>query len=171
MCGLDLGCIDVCYLMNAVHLVTFHDLKPALQLRDHLVSYGVMTQINDESVTEKYWFMSEPLAAIHLEVDEADYGKAVNYLKELKERGESPSGMVLCPECDSARVEFPQFSRKFFTPRLGSVLLALKLLPRSFYCLDCHYTWPESEVIEPKRDLLGWPCNSKLWHGEEMLRK
>jgi len=157
--------------MKAVHLVTFHEMKPALLLRDRLVSSGVLAQINDESVTEKYWFMSEPLAAIHVEVDETDYDKAVEYLKELKQGGESPSGMVQCPECESARVEYPQFSRKFFTPRLGSVLLALKLLPRSYYCLDCHYTWPESEEIEPKRDLLGWPYKSKLWHTEEVLRK
>jgi hypothetical protein len=152
--------------MNAIPLVTFHDLKPALQLRERLQAAGIEAEINDESTMEKYWFMSEPLAAVHLEVSEADYDTAAGMLKEMGKTEGLISGAVQCPECDSMRVEYPQFSRKFFTPRLGSVLLAMKLLPRAFYCLDCHYTWPAAEPIEPKVDMLGWRCDSKLWHPE-----
>lgn len=152
--------------MNTIPLVTFHDLKPALQLRERLQAADIEAKINDESMMEKYWFMSEPLAAVHLEVPEVDYDKAAGMLKEMTKAEGLISGAVQCPECDSTRVEYPQFSRKFFTPRLGSVLLALRFLPRAFYCLDCHYTWPTAEVIEPKRDILGWRCDSKLWHPE-----
>jgi hypothetical protein len=152
--------------MNTIPLVTFHDLKPALQLRDWLQRAGIEAQINDESNMEKYWFMSEPLAAVHVEVLADDYDAAVGMLRDRSCAEGMISGAVQCPECASTRVEYPQFSRKFFTPRLGSVLLAMKLLPRAFYCLDCHYTWPAAEPIEPKRDLLGWRCDSKLWHPE-----
>jgi hypothetical protein len=152
--------------MNTIPLVTFHDLRPALLLRERLEAAGIAAEINDESAMEKYWFMSEPLASVHLEVFEADYDKAAGMLREMTKAEGLISGAVQCPECDSTRVEYPQFSRKFFTPRLGSVLLALRFLPRAFYCLDCHYTWPAAEPIEPKVDVLGWRCDSRLWHPE-----
>lgn len=152
--------------MNAMPLVTFHELKPALQLRDRLNSAGLGARINDESITEKYWFMSEPLAAIHVEVDELEYDRARGLLADLSQKEGRISGAVQCPECDSTRVEYPQFSRKFFIPRLASVLLALKILPRHFYCLDCHYMWPLAEELSPKLDILGWRYDSKMWHPE-----
>jgi len=74
---------------------------------------------------------------------------------------------VVCPQCQSSRVEYPQFTRKFFTPRLGSLLCAIGMLRRGYYCCDCQFTWPAEARIEPERDDLGWPAKSKLWHPEQ----
>ena len=41
-----------------------------------------------------------------------------------------------------AALEYPQLTRKFLTPWLASVLFALKIFPKEFYCQDCHFTWP-----------------------------
>ena len=152
--------------MNTVPLVSFNELEPAQLFRDRLSRAGIEAQITDESNTERYWFMSEPLAAIHVEVPEADFIKASQIAKTLAQLEGTLEGAVHCPECDSTRVEYPQTSRKFYTPRFSSLLMALHVIPREYYCLDCHYTWPPVAAKEPELDLLGWPKNSKLWHPE-----
>src|ERR1700682_1534786 len=48
---------------------------------------------------------------------------------------------IRCPQCKSPRVEYPQLTRKFLTPWLASILFALKIFPKEFYCQDCHFTW------------------------------
>ena len=32
-------------------------------------------------------------------------------------------------------------TRKALTPALASVLFAIKIFPKEFYCEDCHFTW------------------------------
>lgn len=46
------------------------------------------------------------------------------------------------------------------------VFMAMRILPRKFYCFDCHYTWPTVTWLYRKRDILGWPLDSRLWHPE-----
>jgi hypothetical protein len=157
--------------MKTVPIVSFNEIEPAQKFRDRLLRAGIETKITDETKTEKYWLMSEPLAAIHLEVAETDFQKVAALIRSLGQLEGCVAGAVQCPECASTRVEYPQISRKFYAPRLSSVLLALKILPREFYCLECHYTWPAvASTAEPESDLLGWPRDSKLWHPENTLK-
>ena len=69
--------------------------------------------------------------------------------------------MIRCPQCGSSNIEYPQMTRKFLTPALVAVLCALKIIPKEFYCQDCHYTWSNEE----ERTI------GRLWHrffpGEE----
>ena len=152
--------------MNTVPLATFNELEPAQKLRDRLQRAGIPAIINDESKLERFWFMSEPLASIHLEVPQPKYLEARRLVEEWDKSEGVLHSAVRCPECASSRVEFPQMTRKFSTPALGSVLMALRVVKREFYCLDCHYTWPLSVALKPKLDVLGWPSDSKLWHPE-----
>jgi hypothetical protein len=153
--------------MKTVLLATFHELESARQLRGRLQQAGIQSVIHDESKLERFWFMSEPLAAFHLEVGRQDFAKARRLMEDWHESDGILQGAVRCPECNSARVEFPQVPRKFITPGLGSLLLALKILPREFYCFDCQYTWPLAVPVTRKRDILGWPYDSRLWHPEQ----
>jgi len=54
-------------------VATFNALSPALVLCQQLQEAGINAVIHDESVLERFWFMSEPLAAIHVEVRQPDY--------------------------------------------------------------------------------------------------
>ena len=152
--------------MKTVPLATFNELVPARSLQGRLEQAGIPALIHDESKLERFWFMSEPLAAVHLEVAQPDYLRARQLAEELNQREHLLKDAVRCLECQSTRVEFPQLSRKFVMPRLASVFMALGLVPREFYCLDCHYTWPTVMPVEPKRDRLGWSYESKHWHPE-----
>jgi len=153
--------------MKTLPVATFNELGPAEELRKQFLEAGVPTLLHDESKLERFWFMSEPLAAIHVEVPQPDYLRAKHLLSEWEKVNEAMRAVVRCPECQSSSVEFPQITRKFFTPALCQlVLMALHITPRQYYCLDCHFSWPKVPRVEPELDLLGFPLHSKFWHPE-----
>lgn len=158
--------------MKTVPLATFNARAPAHDLQQRLRAAGFQAVIEDESKLERFWFMSEPLAAIHVRVNKADYLAAQRWLDQLNTADATLTQAVRCPECGSRRVEFPQITRKFFMPIAEAVLMALHLLPRKFYCPDCYCTWPKQPPAEPEpeRDELGWPRQSGLWHPEKARR-
>ena len=118
--------------------------------------------IHDESKLERFWFMSEPLAAVHVEVAQADYLKARRLMEEWEKTTELMKTAVRCPDCRSSRIEFPQITRKFFMPVVETFFMAIHLMPREFYCEDCHYTWPKVKPAEPELDILNWPVHSHM---------
>jgi hypothetical protein len=158
--------------MKTLPVATFNVLAPAVQLRTQFEQVGIHAVIHDESKLERFWFMSEPLAAVHIEVSQPDYLKARTMLGEWEKSSDLMRTAVRCPECQSSRVEFPQATRKFATPALAHMLMiALHLVPREYYCMDCHFTWLKTPKIEPELDVLGWPMNSKLWHPERFRKQ
>ena len=68
--------------MKAVPVATFNETGPAQQLRDRLQRAGIQTRVNDESKLERFWFMSEPLAAFHVEVHQSDFLNARRLIHE-----------------------------------------------------------------------------------------
>jgi hypothetical protein len=147
--------------MNMVTEVTFNTPEDAEPLKKRLESAGIRAEIHDERKLQKYWFMSEPLAGVHLRVDRSQYESASRLLHDWDAAEGALKDAVHCPACNSSRVEFPQFTRKFVSPGFYAVLCALHLFERKFYCEDCHFTWPVRPKIEPPTDLLGWPVKEK----------
>lgn len=152
--------------MKTVPLVTFNDLEPAQQLRDRLQQAGIPAIIHDESKLERFGFMSKPLAAIHVEVPDANYLTAQHFYEVLDPSEGLVQRAIRCPECHSSRVEYPQLTRKFVTPALVGLFMALRIVPREFYCLDCQFTWPAVTPVQRKFDLLNFPLDARIWPGE-----
>ena len=154
--------------MKTVPLATFNELEPAQTLQQRLQQAGIPATIHDESKLERFWFMSAPLAAIHIEVAQPQYLEA----RQLIALWDTEQGMlqnaVRCPDCRSSRIEFPQVTRKFMTPALLRVFMSLRVIPQEYYCLDCQFTWPIKPPAERKLDILGFPEDSKFWHPEKM---
>lgn len=152
--------------MSTVPLATFHELQPAQTLQQRLQQAGIPATIHDESKLERFWFMSSPLAAVHVEVPQPQYLEA-RQLIELWDTADSVLRYaVRCPDCGSSRIEFPQLTRKFVTPALLRVFMSLHVIPQEFYCLDCHFTWPITPPVERKLDILGFPADSRFFHPE-----
>lgn len=156
--------------MKRVPVATFNELAPARRLQQRLAQAGFASFLRDESKLERLWFLSEPLAAIHVEVPQPDYLAARQVIQQWDATDGVLSEAVRCPDCGSARVEYPQITRKFLTPVVEALLMAVHGLPRKFYCLDCQFTWSPRPPVEPERDLLGWPRHSRLWHPEASHR-
>ncbi|MGC3957176.1 MAG: hypothetical protein QM813_04175 [Verrucomicrobiota bacterium] len=150
--------------MKTLPVATFNERAPAEELRVQFSQAGVNAVLHDESMLERFWFMSEPLAAIHVEVPQPDYLRARKLLSEWEAAGELMKTAVHCPECKSSRVEFPDRTRKFITPALCVMALnALHVTRRQYYCLDCHFTWPKVPLGDPGPVLQGFPLDAKLW--------
>jgi len=154
--------------MKSVPLATFHELEPAQRLQQRLLEAGIPATINDESKLERYWFMSAPLAAIHIEVSQPDYLHARGVIAGWDKSDNILREAVRCPDCRSSRVEYPQLTRKFLTPTLLRLFMYLRIVSPEFYCLDCHFTWPTVARVERELDVLGFPRDSRFWHPENV---
>lgn len=153
--------------METVPVATFNEAESVQQLLERLNQAGIPATIRDESKLERFWFVTEPFAAIHLEVSQKRYLEARRLIEEWDRTDQVLRNAVRCPECNSSRVEYPQLTRKFILPTFLRLCMALGIVAREFYCLDCHYTWPTVEKIEPRRDVLGFRYDSKMWHPEQ----
>jgi hypothetical protein len=140
---------------------TFNEPEEAEPLKRRLEAAGIHADIQDERKLQKYWFLSHPLAGVHLRVDSRQFELASQLLREWDAAEGVLRNAIHCPACGSSRVEFPQCTRKFVTPSLYAVLCALHLFERRFYCENCHFTWPASEKLPPQTDILGWPMKGR----------
>lgn len=157
--------------MKNTLVATFDTTEPAEHLQKRLQEAGLETVVNDETKREKFWYLSEPRASVHVEVDEDDYMAACDLIKELQNSEPFMEEAVCCPDCGSSRVEFPQVTRKFMMPVIEALLMKMHILPRNFYCRDCHYTWPEKQPTEPELDRLGFPRKPKVLHKKRVHRQ
>ncbi len=142
-------------------VATFSDLEKAQEVRKRLAEAGISAQAHDESRLQMFWFLSKPLAAHKVVVDEKDSDKALLALQIADAQDHILQGEVRCPQCGSANVEYPQFTRKFMMTTLVEVLCFLHIIDKAFYCQGCHHTWPVSHVLNAKTDVLNWPSRKR----------
>ncbi len=131
-----------------VTIATFNEQAKAKHLRERLVQAGVGADIIGEGHLQRVAFMSKPQANVKVKVDEKDFERAQELLREWEKADPEIGAAIRCPQCGSSEIEYPQLTRKFLTPALASILFALKVFPKEFYCQSCHYTWPAEEVKE-----------------------
>jgi len=138
-------------------VATFNDLEKAEVVKRRLIEAGIPAEIYDESKLQKFWFLSKPLAADKVVVDAKDFDKAREVMQTADALEHILEGELRCPQCGSANIEYPQFTRKFITTTLVEVLCFLHIIDKTFYCHGCHHTWPVSSVLDQKTDVLNWP--------------
>ncbi len=130
-----------------VTIATFNDSTKARQLKRRFQDAGLRADVHNEAPLQ--------LANAKVMVDDADFEKAQNLMVEWEATDPDISAaLVRCPQCSSSNIEYPQMTRKFMTPALVGVLCALKIIPKEFYCQDCHFTWSNREE----------PTIGRLWH-------
>jgi Putative prokaryotic signal transducing protein len=125
-----------------VTVATFNDAAKAKRLKERLQQAGLRADMINEGHIQQVAFMSKPQANVKVKVDDNDFEKARGLMVEWESTDpEVASAMIRCPQCNSSQIEYPQMTRKFLTPALASVLFALKIFPKEFYCENCHFTW------------------------------
>ena len=133
-----------------VTIATFNEQTKAKHLRERLEQAGVSADVLGENTLQRVAFMSKPQANVKVKVEEKDFEKAQSLMREWEAADPEIGSALRCRQCGSAEIEFPQLTRKFLTPALMSVLFALKIFPKEFYCQNCHHTWPLKE--EPEKE-------------------
>ena len=139
------------------NVATFSDVEKAEAVKERLERVGIEAEVVDESKLQRLWFVSKPLAGEKVYVREEDFGAAMKALEVANEEEHILRGEVRCPQCASATIDYPQFTRKFMTTTLVEVLCFLHVLDKRFYCESCHHSWPIKHELRRPEDRLHWP--------------
>lgn len=138
-----------------VTVATFHEPAKARELKERFQSAGLRADIHNEGHLQRVAFMSKPKANVKLQVDDGDFERAQELMVDWQQNDPAiGAAMIRCPQCGSSGIEYPQMTRKAITPGMVAVLYALRVLPKEFYCQDCHFTWSNEEE----------PTIGRLWH-------
>jgi Zn finger protein HypA/HybF involved in hydrogenase expression len=123
-------------------LATFNLPASARALKTILEKEKVEARIHDERKLQRFWFLAQPRAGIHVEVRQGSLEAAREFLATKPEARAVFKEAVHCPVCDSSRVQYPAMTRKNILPTIvAQCLVALRLTQHEFYCEDCHNTW------------------------------
>jgi predicted Zn-ribbon and HTH transcriptional regulator len=128
-----------------VTIATFNEPEKAKHLKQRLQEAGLKADIHNEAHLQAVAFMSKPQANWKVIVDEEDFAAAQNLMVEWEATDPDVGSAIRCPQCGSSRIEYPQLTRKAITPAIASILFALKIFPKEFYCQDCHFTWSNED--------------------------
>jgi hypothetical protein len=145
-----------------VTVATFNERGPGEALKDRFCEAGLDAEMEDESTAQSILLLNrKPRAQIRVRVQEEEVERAKELIQEWETDGVM-SQAVCCPQCGSSRIEYPQFSRRILGSTFFALLTAAHLIPREYYCEDCHFTWPDK--VPAKRDLdpLNWPRDSRV---------
>src|SRR4030095_8383727 len=129
-----------------VTIATFNEPEKARRLKRRFHDAGLKADVYNEAPLQQVGFMSRPQATAKAMGEETDVEKAESLMVEWEAIDPDISAaLIRCPQCGSSNIEYPQMTRKFMTPALVGILCALKIIPKEFYCLDCHFTWSNEE--------------------------
>jgi transposase-like protein len=129
-----------------VTIATFNEPAKAKQLKERFQQAGLRADVHNENHLQQVAFMSKPRANVKVKVEEKDFEEAQRLMVEWEATDPGiASALIRCPQCGSSSIEYPQLTRKFLTPAVASVLFALKIFQKEFYCENCHFTWSLEE--------------------------
>ena len=138
-----------------VTIATFNEPAKAKELKTRFQKAGLRADVHNEGPLQAVWFMSKPQANAKVFIEDSDFERAQSLMVEWESTDPAiAAALVRCLQCGSSRIEYPQMTRKFLTPALVAVLCAIKIIPKEFYCEDCHFTWSNQQ----ERTI------GRLWH-------
>jgi len=138
-----------------VTIATFNEPAKAKQLKQRFDQVGLHVDIHNEAPLQKVGFMARPQANVKVMVEDNDFERAQGLMNEWETSDpDIAAAIVRCPQCNLSNVEYPQMTRKAITPAMVALLWAVRILPKEFYCQDCHFTWSNEE----ERTI------GRLWH-------
>ncbi len=125
-----------------VTIATFNEPAQAKHLKDRFRESGIEADIHNEAHGQAVHLVKDPQANNKVLVHEGDFTKAQQLLVEWETSDPDVASAMRCPQCQSPRIQYPQTAQKFpFIPGLYSILLAVGLFEKEFYCTDCQLTW------------------------------
>ena len=144
-------------LEQLMTVATFNDWDKADAVRHRLDGAGIPSQVFDESTTQRIWWFAPPKASMRVRVEKENGERALGLIQEWDAADHLLDGAIRCPECGSSSIEYPQFSRKTSLTMFFAILNVLHLLPRQYFCENCHFTWAaEPQGPPPDLDILNW---------------
>jgi hypothetical protein len=133
-----------------VTIATFEDAARAKHLKQRFQESGVRADVATEGRMQAA-ASRDRHANVRVQVDEAEFANAQNLMLEWEKSDPEVGAAIRCPQCASPRIHYPQLARKFpFVTGLFGILLALKIMPKEYYCEDCQNTWSKEPEPLPR---------------------
>jgi hypothetical protein len=130
--------------MGRIRVALFRNSVLAKPVQQRLLQAGIPAEIHAELGLARLWFVSKRTADVRLQVHPDQFEHASKLLLEWHSAHGLLRDAIRCPECNSLRVDYPQFTpRSLFTNLAMGLMAELRLLEREYYCEDCHYMWPK----------------------------
>jgi len=127
--------------MNTICIALFNHRSNVELLQRRLSEMGIHAKVRDCS----------RIKGARIEVQSDEFETAYQLLLDWDAAEGALRNAIRCPDCQSLRIEYPQYTHKSTVPNLLVGLLAnIGAMPKEFYCQDCHYTWPR-EGTKPSR--------------------
>jgi hypothetical protein len=130
-----------------ITLWRYRDLPEALFAQGKLEAAGVDSVLLDQNLVLHYWYLSDAIGGLRLQVAAADAQTAMEVLSDeipasftAEEIGEEYTQPV-CPECGSRDVDFRTFSRGWALVALYVLALPLPIPVYKWKCQDCGRRW------------------------------
>lgn len=132
-----------------INVASFDAPDEAIGLSHVLRDEGIDARVQDERTLQKGWFFTRPSrAGVHVCVPEPSFAFAQNYMEMSPLAARFLRRAANCPSCHSARVQFPQMTRKNVLPTVvAQALVLLGVMKHEYYCEACHYTWRPGEGL------------------------
>lgn len=130
-----------------VNLAVFESESTARMLETHLQRHGFEARTANNHWLRLLLFLHPPHATHRVQVRHNNFVAARRFLKTDPAAGRLVQEALQCPECGSLSVQYPQMTRKSFTP---TILLDLRVLFRitghEACCEHCHCLWHLSDA-------------------------
>jgi hypothetical protein len=123
-----------------VDVALFEKLNDGKSLETFLINHRLESRTYDDKLFRYFLFLRPPRVTYRVQVHGNAFGAATELLHK-----DAPAVLekaLHCPSCGSLQVNYPQMTRKFFTP---TVLLHLGIIfhviEHECFCEHCHYLW------------------------------
>ena len=121
--------------MNKISIALFDSRSNAEPFQRRLSEAGIPAEVHD----------CTSIKGARLDVPTDQFERAYSLMQDWDSAEGGVPGAIRCPECNSFRIEYPQYTHKSALPNLLVGALAnIGALRKEFYCYDCHYTWPKA---------------------------
>jgi hypothetical protein len=128
--------------VKQIRIALFSTRAEAIPIQQRLSQAGIVADVHEELGLARFWFISKATASLCLAVPAGQVELAEHLLLDWEAMTGALQGVIHCPECGSLRVDYPQFTGKFFLPNIAMGLAAaFGLLEKEYYCEHCHCMW------------------------------
>ena len=125
-----------------VNLAVYEHKRDGDALQAYLQQHGFEACSYNDRVLQFFLFLCPPRGTWRVQVRKDNFKPALNFVSTQPEGIRLLQRAVHCPSCDSLVINYPQMTRKFFTPTLLLHLgIIFRVIEHEAYCEHCHFTW------------------------------
>jgi hypothetical protein len=125
-----------------VNLALFENKLDAEALQIYLNHQGFVARAHNDRFLQLILFLCPPRAMYRVQVRRDHHEAALEFLHHQVASTMILKRALTCPSCASKDVQYPQMTRKFFTPTLLLHLgIIFRIIDHEAYCEHCHFVW------------------------------